>query len=104
MQTTRPPPRLKHSKSFFSTFIIAKKLRIRKRDLVPLDRTPDNSVPARAPDLSRRLTHRPKPVSIPLPDDIASRERREAALRARGLLPPRDLSAIEADEDRRIDA
>jgi hypothetical protein len=59
-------------------------------------------VPARAPEISRRLTHRPKPVPIPLPDDIASRERREEALRARGLLP-RDLSAIEADQDRRID-
>jgi len=65
-------------------------------------REPDNSVPAPAPEISRRLTYRPKPVPIPLPDDIASRERREEALRARGLLP-RDLSAIEANQDRRID-
>ena len=45
-------------------------------------------------------------VSIALPNDIASRERRANALRSRGLLPPRlqALSAIEAEEDSRIDA
>lgn len=45
-------------------------------------------------------------VSITLPNDIASRERRANALRSRGLLPPRlqALSAIEAAEDSRIDA
>jgi hypothetical protein len=45
-------------------------------------------------------------VSITLPNDIASRERRDDALRSRGLLPPRPrlLSAIEAEEDSRIDA
>ena len=70
----------------------------------PVDRELDNSVPARAPEISRRLTHHPKPVPIPLPNDIVSKGRREEALRARGLLPSRDLSAIEADQDRRIDA
>jgi hypothetical protein len=69
---------------------------------VSIDREPDNSVPARAPEISRRLTHRPKPVCITLSNDIVSKGRREEALRARGLLP-RDLSAIEADQDRRID-
>ena len=51
-------------------------------------------------------TFRPQAVPIDLPNDIASRERRAEALRARGLLPPKPqaLSAIEAEEDRRIDA
>jgi hypothetical protein len=35
---------------------------------------------------------------------MASKQRREQALRAMGLMPVRDLSAIEAEEDRRIDA
>jgi len=51
--------------------------------------------------------YRPQAVPLVLSDDPVSRERREAALRARGLLPsrqPRDLSAMEADADRRIDA
>ena len=45
-------------------------------------------------------------MAIALPNDIASRERRANALRSRGLLPPRlqALSAIEAEEDSRIDA
>lgn len=49
---------------------------------------------------------RAQAVSIALPNDIASRERRAEALRSRGLLPPRlqALSAIEAEEDSRIDA
>ena len=58
--------------------------------------------------LNRRQTvYRPQAVPVVLSDDPVSRERREEALRARGLLPsrqPRDLSAIEADADRRIDA
>jgi hypothetical protein len=58
--------------------------------------------------LHRRQTiYRPQAVPVVLSDDPVSKERREAALRARGLLPSRrwrDLSAIEADADRRIDA
>lgn len=55
---------------------------------------------------SLRTNYRPQAVPIDLPNDPVSRERREAALRDRGLLPPRqprDLSASGADTDRRID-
>ena len=67
------------------------------------DRELDKSAPPRTPS-PRHGSHRPQAVPIRLSDDVVSRRRREDALRARGLLPPRDLSAVEADEDRRIDA
>ena len=73
----------------------------------PPPHTPSKPVSVRTKsDLSRK-NHRPQAVPIALPDDPVSRERRDAALRARGLLPPRqprDLSTIEADADWRIDA
>ncbi len=68
---------------------------------------PNNS-PPEPTQLNRRQTfYRPQAVPVVLSDDPVSKERREAALRSRGLLPPRqprDLSAVEADADRRIDA
>ncbi len=68
---------------------------------------PNNSPPVPT-QLNRRQTiYRPQAVPVVLSDDPVSKERREAALRARGLLPPRqprDLSAIEAEADRRVDA
>jgi hypothetical protein len=75
---------------------------MRKRDPAPLDCTPDKSTGA--PGSPRQGVHRPQAVPIALSDDIASKERREEALRSLGLLPPRDLSAMEADQDLRIDA
>lgn len=51
------------------------------------------------------MNYRPQVVPIVLPNDLVSRERREAALRGRGLLPsrqPRDLSATDVDADRLI--
>lgn len=67
-----------------------------------------HSPPPSSIQLNRRQTiYRPQAVPVVLSDDPVSRERREAALRARGLLPsrqPRDLSAVEAEVDRRIDA
>jgi hypothetical protein len=102
-QGPRGPPQLKHSKSFFATFALAKKLRLQKCDPVPLNRTPDKSASTRMPCSPRQGTHRPQAVPIALPNDIVSKERREQALRSLGLLPSRDLSAMEADEDRRID-
>jgi hypothetical protein len=64
-------------------------------------------VPAPTQDDLRQISSHPQAVPVVLSNDPVSKERREAALRARGLLPsrqPRDLSAIEADADRRIDA
>jgi hypothetical protein len=69
--------------------------------------TVNNSPPVPTQLIRRQTTYRPQAVPVLLSDDPVSRERREAALRARGLLPsrqPRDLSAIEANADRRIDA
>ena len=69
---------------------------------------PNNSPPPEPTQPNRRQTiYRPQAVPVVLSDDPVSKERREAALRARGLLPsrqPRDLSAIEAEADRRVDA
>jgi hypothetical protein len=68
--------------------------------------TPDKPRRASTQDDLGKMTHKPQAVPINLSNDVASKERREEALRARGLLPPRqrrDLSAIEADADRRID-
>ena len=51
------------------------------------------------------MNYRPQAVPIVLPNDPASKERREAALRGRGLLPsrqPRGLSATDIDPDRPI--
>jgi hypothetical protein len=72
----------------------------------PLRDIPDGPEPARAQDNLRQRTSRGQAVPITLPNDAVSRARREEALRARGLLPTRsrDLSALEADEDRQIDA
>ncbi|KAH8985146.1 hypothetical protein EDB92DRAFT_2105679, partial [Lactarius akahatsu] len=93
-------PQPKRAKTFFGT--LTNKLRVR----TPAPRhTLDE--PERAEVQSRlHKTSRAQAVSIALPNDIASRERRTEALRARGLLPSRSqaLSAIEAEEDRRIDA
>jgi hypothetical protein len=75
---------------------------------VPSVRHMPNNPPPVPTQLNRRQTiYRPQAVPVVLSDDPVSKERREAALRARGLLPSRqrrDLSAIEADADRRIDA
>ena len=71
---------------------------------MPLDHTPDKPAPTETPGSPRQGAHRPQAVPIALPNDIASKGRREEALRSLGLLPPRDLSAREADEDQRIDA
>ena len=75
---------------------------------VPSARHMPNNPPPVPTQLDRRQTiYRPQAVPVALSDDPVSKERREAALRARGLLPSRqrrDLSAIEADADRRIDA
>jgi hypothetical protein len=69
---------------------------------------PNNSPPPEPTQPNQRQTiYRPQAVPVVLSDDPVSKERREAALRARGLLPsrqPRDLSAIEAEADRRVDA
>lgn len=96
--------RLRRSKSVFGT--LSKKLRSRVR--TPSVRHMPNNPPPVPTQLNRRQTvYRPQAVPVVLSDDPVSKERREAALRARGLLPsrqPRDLSAIEADADRRIDA
>ncbi|KAH9972132.1 hypothetical protein BGW80DRAFT_1316665 [Lactifluus volemus] len=84
-------PQLKRHKSIL--FILTNKLRT--RPLAPevhLDETPDGHN-------LRRKDSRARAVPISLPNDIVSKGRR--------LLPPirsPDLSAIEADEDRRIDA
>jgi hypothetical protein len=98
-------PQPKRAKTFFGT--LTKKLRVR----IPAPRHTHVAIfaePERA-GVQRSVherTSRAQAVSIALPNDIASRERRADALRARGLLPPRlrALSAIEAEEDRRIDA
>jgi hypothetical protein len=74
---------------------------------IPLHAAPDGPEPAQMRDNLRKRDAPAEAVPITLPNDIVSRARREEALRARGLLPAkqlRDLSAIEADEDRRIDA
>lgn len=75
---------------------------------MPLDRTPKKSVSTRRTQENvRRMTHRPQAVPIALSNDVVSKERRDDALRSRGLLPQRqqrDLSAVEADADRQIDA
>ena len=68
---------------------------------------PKDSPPEPIQHDRRQSIYRPQPVPVVLSDDPVSKERREAALRARGLLPsrqPRDLSAIEAEADRRVDA
>ncbi|KAH9068502.1 hypothetical protein EDB83DRAFT_520812 [Lactarius deliciosus] len=98
-------PQPKSAKSFFGT--LTNKLRVR----TPASRRTHDCIldePERAEVQSslHTRTFRPQAVPITLPNDIASRERRADALRARGLLPPRSraLSAIEAEEDRRIDA
>ena len=68
---------------------------------------PNNSPPLPTQLNRRQTTYRPQAVPVALSDDPVSRERREAALRARGLRPSRqrrDLSAMEADADRRVDA
>ncbi|KAI0267678.1 hypothetical protein BC834DRAFT_842391 [Gloeopeniophorella convolvens] len=96
-------------------------------DLPKLKQNENEAVPSRPNGLGTSWTHYPissghepihpqstsiAPLTFPnhlpivLKDDLASKERREDALRARGLLPAklrRDLSAIEADEDRRLD-
>ncbi|KAI9450193.1 hypothetical protein BJY52DRAFT_1303890 [Lactarius psammicola] len=99
------PPQPKRSKTFFGT--LTNKLRVR----TPAPKHTLDSVldePERAGDKGslHKKTFRPQAVSIVLPNDIASRERRAEALRARGLLPPRSqaLSTTEAEEDRRIGA
>jgi hypothetical protein len=100
--------RLRRSKSVFGT--LSKKLRSRARAPSARHTPKDSPPPSPSPQtqLSRRqTTYRPQAVPVVLSDDPISRERREAALRSRGLRPsrqPRDLSAIEADADRRIDA
>ncbi|KAI0255107.1 hypothetical protein BJV78DRAFT_1279705 [Lactifluus subvellereus] len=99
-------PKPRRSKSFLRT--LTNKLRMRRLGPEkPLHDIPDGPEPARAQDNVRRRTSRVQAVPITLPNDAVSRRRREEALRARGLLPARqlrDLSAIEADEDHRIDA
>ena len=96
--------RLRLSKSVFGT--LSKKVRSRVR--TPSVRHIPHSPPPSPTQLNRRQTiYRPQAVPVVLSDDPVSKERREAALRARGLLPsrqPRDLSVVEADADRRIDA
>ena len=97
--------RVKRSKSVFTT--LSRSIRSRVRSPPP-PYTPNKPLSTRTQnDLHRRMSYRPQAVPVVLSSDPASRERRDAALRARGLLParpPRDLSAIEADADRRIDA
>ncbi|KAI0303619.1 hypothetical protein B0F90DRAFT_1707446 [Multifurca ochricompacta] len=80
-------PRPKRQKTFFGT--LTNKFRFRTH---PPEATLETTVQPQD-NLRRRPSH-------------AQAERRDEALRARGLLPTRrsrDLSAIEADEDRRID-
>ncbi|KAH9055841.1 hypothetical protein EDB83DRAFT_2316179 [Lactarius deliciosus] len=98
-------PQPKRAKTFFGT--LTNKLRVR----TPASRHTheciiDEPECAEVQSPLHKRTSRAQAVSIALPNDIASRERRTEALRARGLLPPRlqALSAIEAEEDRRIDA
>ncbi|KAH8995041.1 hypothetical protein EDB92DRAFT_1849046 [Lactarius akahatsu] len=98
-------PQPKSAKTFFGT--LSNKLRMR----TPASRRThdcilDEPECAEVQSSSHTRTFRPQAVPIALPSDIASKERRADALRARGLLPPRSqaLSAIEAEEDRRIDA
>ena len=100
--------RLRRSKSVFTTLSRSFRSRVRSP---PPPYTPNKPVSARPQNdlhrISRRMSYRPQAVPVILSNDPASKVRREAALRARGLLPPqrpRDLSAIEADADRRIDA
>ena len=103
-QRPTSPSRLRRSKSVLGT--LSKKLRSGLR--APSARhMPKNSPPEPTPLHRCQTTYRPQPVPVVLSNDPISRERREAALRSRGLLParqPRDLSAIEADADRRVDA
>lgn len=57
--------------------------------------------PPRPPPLHRATA----PASSSLPNSFISKEHREAALRERGLLPPRkDLSEQERDADKRLDS
>lgn len=98
-------PQPKRAKTFFGT--LTHKLRAR----APPRHTRDSIVaePERVKGqsgLHRKKTSRAQAVSITLPNDITSRDRRAEALRSRGLLPsrPQALSAIEAEEDSRIDA
>ncbi|KAH9003073.1 hypothetical protein EDB86DRAFT_120215 [Lactarius hatsudake] len=98
-------PQPKSARTFFGT--LTNKLRLR----TPAPRhthdcTLDEPERAEVQSSLHTRTFRPQAVPIALPNDIASRERRADALRARGLLPPRSqaLSAIEAEEDRRNDA
>ncbi|KAH9954275.1 hypothetical protein BC827DRAFT_1243580 [Russula dissimulans] len=100
------PPQLRRSKSILGT--LKKKLRIRIPVPGQLEHIAEKPVSARTrTQNSVEATRRLQAVPITLSNDVTSRERREEALRARGLLPPREkpnLSAMEADEDRRIDA
>ena len=104
-QNLAQTPQPKRAKTFFG--ILTKKLRVRtpalKHTHVAIFAEPERG---RVQSSIHKRTSRAQAVSIALPNDIASRERRAEALRARGLLPPRlrALSAIEAEEDRRIDA
>lgn len=100
-----PTPHPKRTKTFLGT--LTKKLRVR----TPARRhthvgNSDEPEHARKQSSIHKRTYRAQAVAITLPNDIVSRERRAEALRARGLLPsrPQALSAIEAAEDRRIDA
>ena len=100
-----PTPQPKRVKSFFGT--LTNKLRARAparghtRDSIVAE--PESA--ELQSSLHRKKTSRAQPVSVTLPNDIVSRQRRAEALRSRGLLPsrPQALSAIEAEEDRRID-
>lgn len=102
---TGPLSRLRRSEPVFTALHNSLQSRLRSP---PPAYTPSKHVSVRThSDLSRK-GYRPQAVPIALPDDPASRERREAALRARGLLPPRqprDLLAKETDTnaDRPID-
>ncbi|KAH9022202.1 hypothetical protein EDB85DRAFT_1996982 [Lactarius pseudohatsudake] len=98
-------PQPKRAKTFFGT--LTNKLRVRTpAPRLTLDCILDEPERAEVQSGLHKRTSRAQAVSIALPNDIASRERRTEALRARGLLPPKSqaLSAIEAEEDRRIDA
>ncbi|KAH9031835.1 hypothetical protein EDB84DRAFT_1492065 [Lactarius hengduanensis] len=98
-------PQPKRAKTFFGT--LTNKLRVRTpAPRLTLDCILDEPERAEVQSSLHKRTSRAQAVSIALPNDIASRERRTEALRARGLLPPKlqALSAIEAEEDRRIDA
>ncbi|KAH9178011.1 hypothetical protein EDB89DRAFT_1297771 [Lactarius sanguifluus] len=98
-------PQPKRAKTFFGT--LTNKLRVRTpAPRHTLECILDEPERAEVQSHLHERTSRAQAVSIALPNDIASKERRTEALRARGLLPPRSqaLSAIEAEEDRRIDA